>query len=177
VIGVTAAGADGRGGVSFGVGALKTVAVALLAVTATPLAVAHFVTNVPDVVPSVEGWERIDGDFELKKPHVAVQYEFYVNPERPAIYEVVRYRVTELGTRGKGNHAYPTTEKLQWDRDGRDLRRFECVASAAAGGECVWRELEKGGNDYLREVGVLLWLYDLHHNSEKAAAASPLPAR
>jgi hypothetical protein len=159
--------------------ALKTVAVAILCVTATPLAVvAHFAPRVPIVVPSVEGWERITGDLELEKPRVAVQYEFYVNPARPAIYEVVRYRVTERGRRRSGDGAvvpgakdpYPTSEKLQWDRDGRDLRRFECVA-AQDGADCVWQEMEKGGDDYLREVPVLLWLYDAHNRASRDARA------
>ena len=139
-------------------GVWKAIAVAVLAVTATPLAVAHFVTTVPAVVPSVEGWERITGDVELQKPRVAVQYEFYVNPERPAIYEVVRYRVTDLDPLGKAMSGYPTRERLQWDIDGRDLRRFACVGQTA-GPECVWEELEKGGDDYLSQVPLLISLY------------------
>jgi hypothetical protein len=171
VIPLTPTGARATGGVSLNVRALKTVAVATLAVTATPLAVAHFAANVPSIVPSVDGWERIAGDLEFQKPRVAVQYEFFVNPARPAIYEVVRYRVTDLDPRRKGKR-YPDTEKLQWDRDGRDLRRFECVEPQAATG-CVWQEMEKGSDDYLREVPVLLWLYGAHHtasvNAERRA--------
>jgi hypothetical protein len=159
--------------------ALKTFAVAILCITATPLTVAaHFAATVPLIVPSVEGWERLTGAVELEKPRVAVQYQFYVNPARPAIYEVVRYRVTERGPRRTGDGAlvpggkdpYPTTEKLQWDRDGRDLRRFECVASKD-GADCVWQEMEKGGDDYLREVPVLLWLYDAHNRASQDARA------
>ena len=142
---------------------LKAFAALILAVTATPLAVAQFSTDVPMSVPSVEGWERITGDLEFDVPRVAVQYEFYVNPARPASYEVVRYRVTDLGPVRKGRLRYATTEKLQWDRDGRDVRRFECVQRTAGGSGCAWREMEKGGADYLREVPVLLWLYDAHH--------------
>ena len=168
MIHVTPPDRPGGRGVSFDVGALKSIAVTLLALTATPLAVAHFAETVPDVVPSVTGWERIEGTFDLQKPRVAVQYEFYVNPQRPAIYEVVRYRVTELGPQKKGGTPYPTTEKLQWDLDGRDLRRFECVAPAAQDA-CKWREMAKGSDDYLREVGVLLWIYDLHNQAARKA--------
>jgi hypothetical protein len=143
---------------------LKGFAAVILALTATPLAVvAQFSEKVPMAVPSVEGWERIAGDLEFASPHVAVQYEFYVNPARPAVYEVVRYRITSLGPGRKGEPRYPSTEKLQWDRNGRDLRRFECVRAAADGASCSWHEMEKGGADYLREVPVLLWLYGAHH--------------
>lgn len=150
---------------------LKAIAAVILALTATPLAVvAQFSDKVPMAVPSVEGWERIVGDLELGSPPVAVQYEFYVNPARPAIYEVVRYRVTDRGPVPKDKTRYPTTEKLQWDRDGRDLRRFECLPRAAGAG-CVWHEMEKGGADYAREVPVLLWLYGAHHRSTQESAA------
>jgi hypothetical protein len=147
---------------------LKAIAVVVLALTATPLAVAQFSTSVPETIPSVLGWERITGDLVFEVPRVAVQYEFYVNPARPAIYEVVRYRVTDLGPVRKDKAPYPTTEKLQWDRDGRDLRRFECVENAATGAACSWHEMEKGGAHYLREVPVLLWLYGAHHAASRA---------
>ena len=146
----------------------KAFAVAVLAFTATSLAVAQFSKDVPMAIPSVEGWERITGDLEFARQLVAVQYEFYVNPARPAAYEVVRYRVTDLGPVPKDKARYPTTEKLQWDRDGRDLRRFECVQRAPAGAGCAWQEMEKGGPDYLREVPVLLWLYGAHNARDKA---------
>jgi hypothetical protein len=151
---------------------LKAFAVAVLAVTSTPLAVAHFSRDVPPGIPSVRGWERITGDLHFQSPRVAVQYEFYVNPARPAIYEVVRYRFFDLGPDRKDEQRYPTTEKLQWDRDGRDLRRFECVANGAGGAGCAWHEMEKGGEDYLREVPVLLWLYGAHRRTIQERAAS-----
>jgi hypothetical protein len=150
---------------------LKAFAVLVLALTATPLAVAQFSTIVPMGIPSVEGWERITGDLEFESPRVAVQYEFYVNPERPATYEVVRYRVTDLGPVPKGQSRYATTEKLQWERDGRDVRRFECVPSAARG-SCSWQEMEKGSADYVREVPVLLWLYGAHNKIVQDRAGS-----
>ena len=167
MIPVTPPDRPGDGGVSFDVGALKSIAVTLLALTATPLAVAHFAETVPEVVPSVTGWERITGDVELQQPRVMVQYEFYVNPQRPAIYEVVRYRVTELDPRRKTKGRYPTTERLQWDRDGRDLRRFECVGQASAA--CVWQEMTKGGDEYIRQVPLLISLFDAHNRAAQKA--------
>jgi hypothetical protein len=154
----------------------KAFAAAILAVTTAPFAVAQFSKNVPMAIPSVQGWERITGDLEFESPRVAVQYEFYVNPERPAAYEVVRYRVTDLGPARKDKPRYLTTEKLQWDMDGRDVRRFECVENAAGGARCAWQEMEKGGADYLREVSVLLWIYGAHNRMVRNRANGP-PAR
>lgn len=139
---------------------LKAVVVALLAITATPLALGHFARHVPEGVPSVAGWERITGDLEFGEPRMDVHYEFYVNPVRPMIYEVVHYRVTEFAPPGSGQPAR-VREKLQWDRDGRDLRRFECVERP--GTACAWEEMEKGGEAYLREVLLLMQLYSGHN--------------
>jgi hypothetical protein len=153
--------------------ASKALVTAVLALTATPLAVAQFSKKVPESVPSVEGWERIAGDLELDNPRVAIQYEFYVNPERQAIYEVVRYRVTDLSPLGEGGKRPAATEKLQWDLDGRDVRRFECVANAPGrGAGCTWQEMEKGGADYIREVPLLLQLYAAHNWLSKRRAAA-----
>jgi len=143
--------------------ALKTLAAAVFAITASPLAVGDFSRAAPKSIPSVAGWQRITGDLELQRPHVSVQYEFYVNPDRPVIYEVVRYRVTRLGP---GTDGLSSNEKIQWDRDGRDLRRFECVLDDAAHG-CAWQEMEKGGRDYVDEVPMLMQLYAAHNRKNR----------
>ena len=85
---------------------------------------------------------------------------------------MVRYRVTDLGPVPKGKSRYATTEKLQWDRDGRDVRRFECLPSAARASGCSWQEMEKGSADYVREVPVLLWLYGAHNKVVQDRAGS-----
>jgi hypothetical protein len=138
----------------------KAVAAGILALATGPLGGrAPFTRDVPGALPDFRGWERISGDVQLSSPRVSVEYEFYVNPQRPMIYEIVRYRIVEVDfVEGR---RYPVAERLQWDRDGRDLRRFECVAEP--GGSCAWREMSKAGDDYRREMPVLLWLYGLHN--------------
>ena len=138
---------------------LKALAAAILALATGPLdAVSPFVRAVPDGLPDFRGWERISGDVQLTSPRVTVQYEFFVNPERPVIYEIVRYRVVEMDA--VEGRRYAASEKLQWDRNGRDLRRFECADSP--GGGCAWREMARTGEEYRGEAPVLLWLYGLH---------------
>ena len=143
----------------------KPLAVAILAVTAIPFATGQLSRDAPAMVPSAEGWERISGDVELDRPRVAVSYEFFVNPERPLIYEIVRYRVTRLGA--KGSAPARGNEKLQWDRDGRDLRRFECMAGDAADQACAWREMDKDAAEYRDEVPMLLAMYAAHNRKQK----------
>jgi hypothetical protein len=147
----------------------KAGATAVLALATGPFAaLAPFSAELPrDVPTATSGWERISGDLEFESPRISVQYEFFVNPARPAIYELVRYRIVELGPVVESRR-YPTTEKLQWDRDGRDLRRFECMPAPRSG--CAWREMEKGTPDYLREVPVLMWLYGMHRRVSRDRA-------
>lgn len=144
---------------------LKVFAAAILAVTATPVTVVPFPERVPLAIPSVEGWERISGDLAFEALRVDVKYEFYINPARPAVYEIVRYRVTDRDPVRRKKDRYPADERLQWDRDGRDIRRYACMADPAPGAGCSWQEMEKGGDDYLREVPVLLWLYGAHYQA------------
>jgi hypothetical protein len=148
----------------------KAVAAAVLALGTGPLAGdSTFTSRVPDGLPDFRNWERIVGDLEFASPRIAVQYEFFVNPERPATYEVVRYRVIQIDA--PEDRRYRSTEKLQWDRDGRDVRRFECAAERS--GACGWRELEKGSNDYLVQVPVVMWLYGLHRQHIREDARRP----
>ena len=108
------------------------------------------------------GWERIAGEVELDRPRIAVQYEFYVNPERPAIYEVVRYRVTSAARCAR-------TRRGRWPArscNGTGTGATSAASSAwPTGAGCAWHEMAKGGADYLREVPTLLRLYGAHNRS------------
>jgi hypothetical protein len=140
----------------------KTAAVALLVVALMPVrGVLPFVPTLPAGLPDMDGWERITGDALLDEPRLRVQYEFYVNPLRPGLYELIRYRVT-LPQGPTGAEDYPPIEKLQWQAGQKDMRRFECGPATGHGSACQWRELVQGSAEYHREVPVILWLYGVH---------------
>lgn len=87
-------------------------------------------------------------------------------PTPNAIYEVVRYRTSIADPRERRTAGYDTTEKLQWDVDGRELLRFErrgrrTWKKLRLGCSWEWHELPRGSPEYLRETGVILWLYGL----------------
>jgi hypothetical protein len=140
----------------------KAAAVALLVFALGPVEGAlPFAATLPAGLPSMQGWEKITGEVTLDNPRLRVQYEFYVNPVRPALYELIRYRVT-VPDRPAGAEDYPPLEKLQWQAGQQDLRRFECAPGAELGSPCRWRELVQGSEEYHREVPVILWLYGVH---------------
>jgi len=140
----------------------KAAAVSLLVVALLPLPpLLPLAATLPEGMPSMRDWAKITGDAELENPRLRVQYEFYVNPVRPGLYELIRYRVTlPEGTAGADD--YPALEKLQWQVGQKDLRRFECGPGAAPTSPCLWRELVQGSPEYHREMPVILWLYGLH---------------
>lgn len=130
-----------------------------------------FSPSLPPGVPSVEGWERVAGEADFADPELLVRYEFFVRPGRDGAYEVVRYRFA-----GKGAVDYALHERLQWDVNGREVRRYECLPReppAAPG--CTWRELVRGSEPYRSEVRVVLWLYNLHRRLREARDAGELP--
>jgi hypothetical protein len=124
----------------------------------------EFTRRLPSGVPSPVGWERIAGEAHLGNPPLSVWYEFYVNPERPALYQIVRYRIESA----KPDDDYRAFERLQWHLSGtKTLRRFECRETRAYLDEatpCEWRELLPESAEYRRETAVILWLYGLHRS-------------
>lgn len=117
----------------------------------------RFTPHLPDGVPDVSRWEKATGSAELGEPRYLVEYELYVSPTRSGVYGLTRYRFSRVGA------AQPASEKLQWDRDGRDVRRYECAPSDAAHRQpCQWRELPRGSAEYIGELGSLMSVYNLH---------------
>lgn len=153
----------------------KAAAVSLLVLALIPLPpLLPLAATLPEGLPSMQDWEKITGEADLENPRVRVQYEFYVNPVRPALYELIRYRITlPEGTADADD--YPAREKLQWQAGQKDMRRFVCGPGAEPAAPCRWRELVQGSAEYNREVAVILWLYGLHRRllDERERTAFP----
>ena len=131
------------------VAALLCAAAALACTTGS-----RFSAHLPQGLPDLARWERLRGSAEVEAPPRKVEYELYIAPARPAVYSVTRYRITPK------NAKLPAHEKLQWDRNGVDVRRYECVPETAAGSTpCRWSELARGSPEYIGELGPLLSVY------------------
>src|SRR5262249_37640054 len=93
---------------------------------------------------------------ELTAPELSGGFRFYVNPERPALYSVMRYR---LRSPAHVRDEKPATEKFFWvEHPGGPLpmRCFELLDSGAAGTTAEWRELLAGTPEYVNEVRTLI---------------------
>jgi len=126
----------------------------------------RFTARLPHGLPDISRWEKSAGSAEFKAPDRSLEYELYVAPQRPSVYSVTRYRVREAG-------AVPANEKLQWDRDGRDVRRYECVADAGDAA-CRWREFSHGSKEYDGELSTLVAVYFLHAELLHRRAGAPV---
>jgi hypothetical protein len=111
----------------------------------------------PAGLPDVSRWETSSGSFEFPNPPTLLEYQLFVAPWRPAVYSVTRYRFTPKGAKDIVH------EKLQWDRNGVDVRRYECVPEDKARSlPCRWQELPRGSSAYNNELMPLLSVYDTH---------------
>lgn len=115
--------------------------------------------SLPDGVPDGRalGWERVTGEIETSAERV--NYEFYVNPARGAIYETVRYLVAPLPAAGQ-----PPTEKLIWNaRPGMGEKPHCFVLELRR-----WRTLETGTPEYGAEMGTAIHVFGPHRRARLA---------
>jgi hypothetical protein len=146
-------------------GACGALAVALLAASLLPAcrSAAHFTPELPAGLPDVRTWEKSEGVAELDDPRRVVEYELYVGPVRKGVYGVTRYRITLADPEARRTTGVTANEKLQWDVDGREVRRFECLAGPAGRpAPCRWTEYARGSTEYDAEMRPLLSVYALH---------------
>lgn len=118
-----------------------------------------FSYTLPAGVPSLQGWEKSEARAELDGPSRIVEYQLFVRPGRGATYEVIRYRIAYADPRESERLGDTPNERLQWDLNGRTLRRFELIPTAQG---ARWEELAAGSQRYTRETGVILALMGLH---------------
>ncbi len=113
--------------------------------------------SIPPGVPDGAAlrWERVTGDVATAAE--AAQYEFYVNPARQAIYEVVRYRVTREGR--------SESEKVVWNRHPTGGQGPACFSHELNGG---WRALKHGSDEYRSELATATRVYGLHRRARRS---------
>ncbi len=110
--------------------------------------------SIPPGVPDAAamGWERISGNVATETE--GAEYEFYVNPRRQAIYEVVRYRFTRNGR--------SESEKVVWNRHPTGGQGPACFSHEPNGG---WRTLKHGSDAYRIELATAMRVYDMHRQA------------
>ncbi|HVD76919.1 MAG TPA: hypothetical protein VNH43_04885 [Vicinamibacteria bacterium] len=132
---------------------------------------AELARTLPPDIPTAEtlvAWERADGEAEDGE-HVVV-YALFVNPLRPGLYEVTRFRVDRIeGRPGAPARRVKGTEKLIWNARPGTREPLVCYERAAHRGwrtlwlrRWAWRRLAPGSAEYREAMFTALRVYGLH---------------
>jgi hypothetical protein len=125
--------------------------------------------ELPDAM-TIAGWERFSGEARMGEANVV--YELYVNPVRPALYEITRYRVTNTGAGADGRRrSREQTEKILWNPatvPHQPLRCFEWIAKRTwhrlwLGQPGEWHRIEPSTPAYDSEMRMAIQVYNLHN--------------
>jgi hypothetical protein len=130
---------------------------------------ARLPAELPDAA-TIAGWERYAG--RSRMGNGTVVYELYVNPVRPALYEITRYRITSTARDSGGQErAHEETEKVLWNpatTPRQPLRCFEWIAKRSwkklwLGSTGQWRRIEPATPGYDSEIRNAIQVYTLHN--------------
>jgi hypothetical protein len=137
------------------------------------LALAALTPSLPDGLPDATtrlGWERMTGT--ALRPDIEVEYELFVNPARPGLFTITRYRMTRISRSGGSEERIRETEKLVWNPDpGRaPLRVYELVTQRpwwllGLVQQRHWIEVRHGTPRYRDEMFTTIGVYALQNPS------------
>jgi len=138
--------------------------IAVLAAAAAAIGIAWaFTPALPEGMPSaatLAGWEKVEGEAETVDS--AVSYRFYVNPIRPALYELTRYRLTRIVQDANGSTERRTeTEKVLWNARPDEKQPIICYELR----DGSWRKLDHGTPEYILEMGTAIHVYSMHRQA------------
>jgi hypothetical protein len=133
----------------------------------------HLTAPLPAELPdaaTIAGWDRHAG--QGKMGDSTVVYELYVNPVRPALYEITRFRVTTTSLLPDGRRRrLEETEKVLWNPatvSRQPLRAFEWIARRSwknlwLGASGEWRPIEPSTPAYKSQMQTAIAVYHLHN--------------
>jgi hypothetical protein len=137
-------------------------ALVLLVSTGTFAAGADFATALPDGVSDVAGWEVVSGEFETAG--LRGDYRFYVNPQRQAMYQLMRFRTASGGGAGGPLGA----ERVAFVRRPGTPEPMLCWERQPAGAGTEWRALVPGSSEYTSEMSMLMRVLAVHRAASAA---------
>jgi len=158
-------------------GPLSTVPVVLafLLVGCVTAASYRLTDTMPDELPNpatLAGWEKLAGQAEMGD--TTAVYELYVNPLRPALYEVTRFQLTTSTTDADGRtRRAHETEKVLWNAapgTREPLLCFEWTFKRTWRTLWLtrigrWRQMEPGTPDYKEAMRMAIRVYAARNQS------------
>jgi len=130
---------------------------------------ALFASHLPLSVGDVSGWAIVSGEFETGTERGA--YRLYVNPQRSAMYQLIRYRVELLAATSPQELRREVGERVAFIRRPGVREPMDCWMRVPDDAR-AWREVSAGTDEYVLEMGVLMRVLAAH----RAAHLTPTPA-
>jgi hypothetical protein len=131
---------------------------------------APFASILPGTVGDVSGWAIEAGQFQTGAARGS--YRLYVNPQRAALYQLMRYRVELLAATSTQEQQRGTAERVAFIRRPGVREPMESWRRLP-GDVTEWREVAAGTDEYLVEMGVVMHVLAAHRAA--TAAATPAP--
>lgn len=129
---------------------------------------APFAATLPPSVGDVSGWAIEGGEFQTRTEQGS--YRLYVNPERSAMYQLMRYRVELRMPASPEEHRRGVAERVAFIRFPGVRVPMDCW-ERLPGEATQWREVAPGTGEYRLEMGVLMRVLAAH----RAAETTPSP--
>jgi hypothetical protein len=120
---------------------------------AKPLLPQEFASSLPVLSLPIDSWLTTQGAFERRGMKGA--YLFYVNPRRPALFQLMRYRLSYVAPASDHERQREATERVVFNADPErrvPLQAWVRSASEPSG----WRALVHGTDEYRAEMGYLI---------------------
>ena len=119
-----------------------------------------FADTLPPGIADVSGWELVSGDFDT--PQLRGGYRFYVNPDRLAMYQLMRYRIQRLPSGTQGGDAALGAERVAYVRRPEVHEPIQCWERQVLGPGPEWRALAPGSAEYQTEMMLLTQVLAIH---------------
>ena len=128
---------------------------------------APFAATLPQSVGDVSSWAIESGEFQNGTARGA--YRLYVNPERSALYQLMRYRVELLGATSPQEQRRGVAERVAFIRRPGVREPMDCWMRLP-GDATAWREVSAGTAEYRMEMGVLMRVLAAHRVAQATSA-------
>jgi hypothetical protein len=131
---------------------------------------APFASILPQSVGDVSGWAIESGQFQTGSARGA--YRLYVNPQRLALYQLMRYRVELLGATSPQEQRRGIAERVAFIRRPGVREPIDCWM-LLPGDATVWRAVSAGTDEYVLEMSVLMRVLAAHRAGQVTPTTSP----
>jgi len=128
-----------------------------------------FAATLPPSVGDVSSWAIESGEFQTGTARGA--YRLYVNPQRSALYQLMRYRVELLGAMSPQEHRRGLAERVAFIRRPGVREPMDCWMRLP-GDATAWREVSAGTDEYVIEMSVLIRVLAAHQATRAMPPAS-----